>query len=762
MSKKQLVFAFLLSFQSIFAQNALIKGQVSDSKTGEPLIGATVQVKEIGTITDLDGNYELNLPAGQHYIEFRYLSYETVVQNIRLQAGQSQELNQGLQPEATILETATVTSGKHEKALSEVTVSLEVLKPSLIASTGKLSLDDALEKIPGITIIDGQANIRGGSGYSQGAGSRVLLMVDDVPILQADAGFPNWDDIPIENIAQVEVLKGAASALYGSSAMNGIINVRTAYPTAKPTTEGAVYYTHFFSPADSSFKWWEGEAAPFTVGAQLTHRRKINKLDLVLGGYYVNEQSYEQDVTKEYGRFNFNTLYRITDRFSVGLNGNFNQGTSSSFFYWVDAATPYIGNPTTLSNRKRLRYNIDPHITIYDKANNKHRILGRFYNVDNDNDNNQSNFSDLYYGEYQFQRQFKDIDLVLTTGVVATFSQVEAELYGDTTFSSRNLAAYLQLDHKLFEKLNLSGGFRYENNLLQNPGFVYEKGTVLPSDERESKPVLRLGMNYELASFTFLRASWGQGYRFPTVAEKFIVTNAGFFDVLPNPELRSETGWTGEIGIKQGFGVGSFKGFFDFAAFISRYQDMIEFNLVGGDFRATNIGDTEMQGIDISIAGKGELLGLPTTLLAGYTYVDPRFKEFEDTPIVAGETGTQGQINAQNSSSDDNILKYRSRHIVKLDIETNIKGGFVGVESFYNSHLEAIDAAFILIIKGLSQFREGNNKGYTVLNFRAGYRFSDSVKMSLLLNNAANTIYSARPGLMAAPRNLTARVDFKF
>ncbi len=762
MSKNQLAFAFFLSFQSIFAQNALVKGQLIDGKTSEPLIGATVQVKEIGTITDFDGNYQLSLPAGQYIITFRYIGYESSAQSIRLQAGQVMDLNQSLQAEATILETATITSGKHEKPLSEVTVSLEVLKPSLIASTGKLSLDDALEKIPGVTIIDGQANIRGGSGYSQGAGSRVLLMVDDVPILQADAGFPNWDDIPIENIAQVEVLKGAASALYGSSAMNGIINVRTAYPTAKPTTEGAVYYTHFFSPADSSYKWWEGEAAPRTMGAQLAHRRKMNKLDLVLGAYYVNEQSYEQDVNKEYGRFNFNTLYRVSDKFSFGLNGNFNQGTSSSFFYWVDATTPYIGFPTTLSSRKRLRYNLDPHITIYDKGNNKHRLLGRFYNVDNDNDNNQSNFSDMYYGEYQFQRQFKGADLILTSGVVATFSSVEAELYGDTTFSSRNLAAYLQLDQKLFDRLNISGGFRYENNLLQNPGFVYEQGVVLPSDERESKPVFRLGLNYELADFTFLRASWGQGYRFPTVAEKFIVTNAGVFDVLPNPELRSETGWTGEIGIKQGFGVGSFKGFFDFAAFISRYQDMMEFNLVGGDFRALNIGDTEMQGIDISIAGKGSLWGLPTTLLAGYTYVDPRFKEFDNTPIPAGETGTLAQINALNSSSDDNILKYRSRHVVKLDIETSIKDGFIGIEGFHNSHLEAIDAAFLLIIKGLGVFREENNKGFTVLNFRAGYRFSEVVKMSLLLNNAANTIYSARPGLMAAPRNLTARVDFKF
>jgi outer membrane cobalamin receptor len=63
---------------------------------------------------------------------------------------------------------------------------------------------------------------------------RVLLLLDDLPILQADAGFPSWSGLPVENIGQIEIIKGAASALYGTSAMNGIVNVRTAYPTSKP------------------------------------------------------------------------------------------------------------------------------------------------------------------------------------------------------------------------------------------------------------------------------------------------------------------------------------------------------------------------------------------------------------------------------------------------------------------------------------------------------------------------------------------------
>ena len=53
-----------------------------------------------------------------------------------------------------------------------------------------------MQRMPGVTVIDGQANIRGGSGYSYGAGSRVLLLMDDLPVLTGDAAFPSWDLIP--------------------------------------------------------------------------------------------------------------------------------------------------------------------------------------------------------------------------------------------------------------------------------------------------------------------------------------------------------------------------------------------------------------------------------------------------------------------------------------------------------------------------------------------------------------------------------------
>ena len=383
-----------------YGQQGILKGKILDSNTQEPLISATINAGDWGELSDMDGHFTLKLPKGEHLILVRYLGYEELTIKINIEAGKTLTQDFLLIEETTLLDMATVSSSRFEKPLGEVTVSLDILQPDLIENTSKLALDDALQKVPGVIIIDGQANIRGGSGYSQGAGSRVLLLMDDIPILTADAGFPNWSDIPIEVIEQVEVVKGAASALYGSSALNGIVNVRTAYAKSEPITKGAIFSTVYLSPAREEIKWWSDSETPHSIGASLSHRQKFNKVDLVLGAFYNNEESYRKDTYSKRVRFNFNVRHRVSDRLSYGLAANFNAGNAGSYFYWSGLDNAYIGDSTTLSERKRVRYNIDPSLLYFDKSGNRHRVLGRFYSVNNDNNRDrQSNTSQLYYGE---------------------------------------------------------------------------------------------------------------------------------------------------------------------------------------------------------------------------------------------------------------------------------------------------------------------------------------------------------------------------
>lgn len=767
-----LVLGLLFCSISSFGQKTL-SGTVTDKGSGEVLIGATVKIGEQGTVTNLDGKYRLeNLERGEFLLEVDFVGMVSYKKTIKIGEEENQVLDIVLLQDNLLLSEATVTSSKFEKPLGELTVSLDVVKPQFIEENNAGAIDEILDRLPGVQILDGQANIRGGSGFSYGAGSRVLLLVDDIPILQADAGFPNWRDVPIENIEQVEVVKGAASALYGSSALNGIINIRTGFAKSEPVLKASVAYTNYFSPEDERKNWWKDTTVtPRKVVTNVLYKKKFGKFDLVAGMNYFDLISYNEHTSDQFGRFNFNTRYRFTDSLYVGIAGNFNSGSSNSFFYWLNGEDGvYRANPGGISATEKLRFNIDPYARYIDSKGNKHKINSRLYSVRNDNLNNQSNQSLLMYGEYQFQRRFDEQDMTITSGLVALHTDVQAELYGDTVYTTNNLAAYLQVDKKFFDKLTIGAGIRIEQNTLKNPGFVYlfpDSVVVAASNESELKPVLRLGLNYQLADFTYLRASIGQGYRYPTIAEKYIFTDIGGANVIPNPELGSETGVSYELGLKQGFKVGAVSGFLDVSGFLTDYQDMLEFSLtsfIPPAFQSINVGDTRIYGAEVSVQGVGKLGPVDLSFLAGYTFIEPRFMEFDTT---AGRTfspdATQGQRNYSNSTVNYNILKYRFRNTAKADMRFGWKGFDLGVNYNYMSYMEAVDFIFeFLIVPGLTEYREQNQNDTHLWNLRLGYSFNEKGRISLVWNNVTNIEYSMRPGLLEAPSSLATRIDYTF
>lgn len=768
----KLFYTLVLSFIFITllsAQKATLQGQITDKSTGEPLVSVSVKVGTTGTVTDFDGRFSLSANPGPTLLEISYVGYSTQEFELDLSAGEVFDLEVLLEESPTLLETATVTSGKYEKSLGEVTVSLEVVRPEFIKSINTTSVDEVLDRIPGVTIIDGQANIRGGSGFSYGAGSRVLLLVDDVPFFQADAGLTNWNDVPVENISQIEVVKGAASALYGSSALNGIINIRTDYATSQPEFNAAIFHQVFMLPADRDKQWWD--RTPYTTGASLAYKRRFGRLDVVMSAFVLDRESYNERTLEDYKRLSGGLRYRISEKVTLGLNWNVNAGENQDFFFWANGATGnYRGFRTSFNRSERLRYYLDPFLIIYDPLGNRHKFLGRYLSVDNVVTNDQSNSSQMYYGEYQFQRQFTGLELVTTAGIVYQATSVSAPLYGDTTYSSQNLAGYLQMDKKFFDRLNVSVGFRFEANQLNNPGYVYFNGlmndTVPPSEDYESKPVFRVGANYQAGQATFFRASWGQGYRYPTIAEKYILTTFGGVPISPNPDLESETGWSTELAVKQGYRLGQFEGFLDLAAFWTEYQNMMEFNFINlfpTGFRSENVGNTVIKGMEFTVAGRGTILGLQTNLMGGYTYIDPKFEVFDTTAVAEGQQPTEGQKNAINSSVNYNVLKYRTRHSYKFDIESVYKKWSLGLTLLGASHMESVDKIFeVLIVPGLKDYRAENNRGYRAFNVRLAFEPKPKHRFSLLVNNLFNAEYAIRPGLLDAPRNVTLRLDYGF
>jgi len=746
---------FLYVSSSLFAQALDIQGLVRSADTQEALIGATIRTSLDATVSDLDGLFTMRNVLDNDTLVISYVGYEST-SRILANIDKLDNIIISLESSNNILQTATVTSGKYEKPLGEITVSMEVLKPKLIEDVSTASLNQVLEKVPGVTIIDGQPNIRGGSGYSYGAGSRVLLLIDDIPALTSDAGFPNWDDIPIELTNQIEVLKGASSALYGSSALNGIINLRTDFAKDESKTKIAAFATSYGSPQDKSKKWWDEDrdTIPLDLVTYITHKQKFGKLDVVGSIFIRDHQEWNKNTYSIYQRGALGLKYKLNKHWTVALNSNFRTGKNSSFFYWQNAdSLALVGNPGSFSISNSTRYILDPSMQYTDDHGNRHKLLGRLYSVNNNLENNQSNSSKLYYGEYQYQKRFLQADFVLTGGLVGSYTSADAELYSNSTFTSNNLAAYVQADKKLFEKLNLSLGLRYEQNQINAPDSIPINDVNSPAGtDQESKPVFRFGANYQVGKFSYLRASFGQGYRFPTIAEKYISTQVGF-RISPNLDLQSETGWSAEIGLKQGIKINEFKGLVDIALFQTEYEDMMEFtfsDVFAIGFRSQNVGNTIIRGVDFNIAGSGEIFsGLPINALLGYTYIDPKFKEF-------------GEQEMNSSTSENNILKYRFQHTAKFDLATDFEKFNFGIAGFYYSRMEAIDRVLEFFIPGLADYRTENNTGFAIWNVRASYRPIESLKFSLLWRNIFNKEYSLRPAIIEAPQNLTLRVEYDF
>lgn len=739
---------FCLSFAQ---KTAVVTGRVTDSLTHEPLIGAGILLHDgTGTLADADGYYLLDVKDNTIVLTCSYLGYQTKKLTIDVNDRDTIYSDIRLKQSYTVLDVVVVSAGKYEQKLSDVMVSLEIIKPGRIDNTNALTLESVIRQTPGVDVMDGQPTIRGGSGYSYGAGSRVLVLIDDLPLISADAGDIKWDYLPVENISQIEIIKGASSVLYGSSALNGIFNIRTNYPTKKPETNIAVFNGVYLSPKRKELVWWDRQ--PVFAGASFTHSRKVQNLDLVMGANLFTDQGYRENENEKRGRFNIKLNHRNQriNGLSYGFNLNSMLLKKTDFLIWMNADSgAYRQTPEAVSALNGSRFNVDPYMIYYDKNGSQHSLRTRFFHVSNNFPEvpDKNNRAELFYGEYKFHRKFGQ-KYDWTSGISATWSKIYANLFGD--HNSFNSAIFSQLDGKPLDRLTISLGLRFERYTLDG-------------EVEYSSPVFRTGLNFQAAEYSFLRASFGQGYRFPSVAEKHTRTTVGSLNIFPNPGIESEKGWSMEIGIKQGFRVSQWNGFVDLAAFLTEYREMIEFTFgvyappgqtptfddIG--FKALNVGNARISGVDLTTGGTGDLFGLPFTLTAGYTYIYPIDLNLPDTARV-----------------EDKFLKYRNRHSVKADAEVKYKLFTAGFTFIYNSRVENIDAVFLdplfgeLILPGFPGYWEKHNEGYTVFDSRIIFDITKHISLALITKNIFNKEYMSRPGDIYPPRNITLKVNFSF
>ncbi|MFT6500932.1 MAG: iron complex outermembrane receptor protein [Crocinitomicaceae bacterium] len=794
---------FLIAIAVSFATNAqegTLTGLVTDNND-EPLLGASVIYRADftrGDNTDDNGLYFLKLPVGKCRIICRYTSMVTDTFFVNITEGDTVTRNIKLQLIYQEIDDVTVMVGKFDKPLEDQTVSMEILKPEMIENKNTRSIETALDQTPGLNILDGEPQIRGGSGFTFGVGSKVAVIVDDMPMLSGDAGRPEWGFIPVENIHQIEVIKGAASVLSGSSALSGSIHIRTAYPSNKPKTKVNIYSGFYSKPNVEGATWWDD--SPLITGANFLHSRKVKNWDIVVGGNLnydhgyigppvedssIQASQYADSITNftnsqmqsKRARVNFNIRHRSKKYrgMSYGLNGNAMISQSNLAFAWLgDSANLFRAYPGAIILQDQWIFHLDPFLNLMTQSNGKHQFRGRMLHSDNQMTANQSNKATTFYGDYMFKKQYKSlVDFDFIGGITGQFINSEANMYigsGSPNNQFLNVSAYTQLEKKIKKVLNLSVGGRIEYFQLN------DSITAL-------KPIFRAGSSLKIYQETYLRASYGQGFRFPTITERYIRTGIGNFGVFPNPDLKPESSWNAEIGVKQGIKIGGVYGYLDLAGFWQEYQNTIEYMFgFWGDpsvpgfagFKFLNTGESRVLGLDLSFSGKADL-GKNATMvfMTGYNYIVPT--SLTPDYVYGADTLFYQKEYSYNTTSLEpsrGILKYRFLHNVKADVEVTIKKKFsIGGSVKYFSKIENMD----IVIQEFEEMTDGlvyvqdieymdfyfaNRKGNWIFDARVSYNLNDHHKIAVVGSNITNNVYSLRPLKIEQPRTIMLQYTY--
>ncbi|HDO27846.1 MAG TPA: TonB-dependent receptor [Bacteroidetes bacterium] len=782
------------------SQTGVFAGRILDKETGESLVGANIYLKSdmtTGDVSDFNGHFSIALSPGDYQFTVSYTGMKTQTLPVTIKAGSTVFKNILMDPFSIQFKEVEIRAGRFDKKIEDQTVSIEVMKPRLIEAKNTRSVETILNMMPGVTILDQEPQIRGGSGFTFGVGSKVAVFVDDLPIITGDAGKPDWSLIPIEDIKQIEVVKGAASVLSGSSALSGAIYIRTSYPGTKPLTKVQTYTGLYTRPSGPAKQWWKG--ANYLTGVSFLHTRRLGEghTDLVVGGVVMADRSYigapipgpwvtqpgdsisDNEMANQKGRVNFKIRRRSKKikGLNFGLNGNIMFKHQSTALAWLDdTANFYRGYPGAVLLANTVTMYFDPYINLYSSLGVKHQFANRILYNNSDAINNQSNRALMIYNRYQFSKSFKNIgNLDFIGGIVSNYTYAKSNMY-EASGSDKNwlwnLSAYMEIEKKFGNALNISIGTRLEHYRLND-------------SIQDTRPIFRFGSSLKVGQETYLRASIGQGYRFPTITERYIRTSVGSFGVFNNPDLQPEYSWNAEIGLKQGLKFSKFYGYFDIAAFYQEYQNTVEylfgfwdstytFALAG--FKFVNTGKSQITGVDISLTGQAKFANFwHINLLLGYTYVKPI--TLDPDYVFAKDYNPSGAADFSYETTsvnpDKRILKYRFLSTAKMDVEVGYKNFSYGISMRYFSKIVNLDKAIFdfedatKASGGLLQpilyknYFYHHNNGNAIFDMRLSYQFREHHKLALISNNVFNRWYSLRP-LKAEPmRNVTLQYTLK-
>lgn len=610
------LFVFLLSpFHPVLMAQSTVKiqGQVFSSD-GQPLEGANVFVEgsNYGDATDAWGWYEIaGVPPGSYRLRCRLIGYkEAQRRKVEVKTDITTKVNFYLQPDTLLLEEITVTGEKSISSLAELAPSVEVITAQEIQKSSAQTIAKLLETVAGVFVKSyGPAGARQVVSMRGSEGNQVLVLIDGQRFASAQNGAADLNAIPVSAIESIEILKGGASALFGSNAMAGVINIRTKSASRREKLQVSQH---------SSF----GSFDTRELAARLEQAISQVKYNLAF------------DWLASDGDFEFVNTSRVSKPVQTRKNADFQSYNGFAKLQWLlgksavldlsgqvyhlESGTPgEIANPTPFARSEDTRYL--SRVTLQQAWNKRvHFAFTGFYNVFE----NRFRDPELSYLNGQNQNISLGLDLKQTfrfqegSHVTAGFGFSRDEvtgtnIAGDPVRDNLSLFVHSQIEFAgmpaFFESATLYPALRFDH--------FSEFGS-------EVSPKLGLLLGDVLMPNLNLKANIGRSFRVPSFNSLFFVSSV---QVRSNPDLQPERSFDLDIGFNYRLTNSKYgKPELDITYFRRHVDGTIlwlpDFRFI---WRPRNISKVVSQGVEATLSWRSaddKVLGN-----VNYTFTDARF-----------------------------------------------------------------------------------------------------------------------------------------
>ena len=489
-----------------------VSGQVVDENTGDGIPLATISVTGLGwgTVCDMKGYFKVEVPVNQPAeLTVRSVGYET--KTLVLESDVTGNLVVRLKKSLLNLDEVTVTGTRTEKTVAETPVMTRIVPSEVLQRNDFESMIDVLEyNIPGLRF---NTDPRGNNIQVQGLeNSYILILVDGERLSTTPGGPIDFDRLTTANIKKIEVLKGAASALYGSSAMGMVINIITDIP--KRPLEG-----------------W----AKVRYG-------KYNDLQLDAGvgmkykGFYAqtlfNRTSSDgYDLTPETPEsFTENPSHHMTIEEKLGWNNQYSRITVKGSLYWGEVENPWESPAPTHYRSLTKTLQVNAEHAFNDRYKLYGTYAGDFYTRKTVYDFLYLPDSTNAWSHEQTVRlvdEFKPWDnLVIVKGFEwnGTKNYNKMQYGKEKTIRDMDDAnLFAQADWMITDRLEVIGGFRYTHNSEFGSAFTP-----------------KINLMYSPGNFK-IRAGYSRGFKTPGLTELYSDFNMGSVSHnIGNPDLKAE------------------------------------------------------------------------------------------------------------------------------------------------------------------------------------------------------------------------------